>query len=103
MGINESNDEFELQCFKKKNPTQFKIGQNLKTVTTEIHLEHQNSPEQIRIQTEIEQGGKCTRTKRNLKPCFEHQTRESVHYNVFNGLVRKGEAKKKKMQEKCGC
>ena len=44
----------------------------------------------------MEQGGKCTRTKRNLKPCSEHHTRESVHYNVFNGLVRKGEAKKKK-------
>ena len=44
----------------------------------------------------MEQGGKCTRTKRNLKPFSEHQTRESVHYNVFNGLVRKGEAKKKK-------
>ena len=45
----------------------------------------------------MEQGGKCTRTKRNLKPFSEHQTRESVHYNVFNGLVRKGEAKKKRL------
>ena len=44
----------------------------------------------------MEQGGKCTKTKRNLKPFSEHQTRESVHYNVFNGLVRKGVAKKKK-------
>ena len=45
----------------------------------------------------MEQGGKCTKTKRNLKPFSEHQTRESVHYNVFNGLVRKGEAKKKRL------
>ena len=47
----------------------------------------------------MEQGGKCTKTKRNLKPFSEHQTRESVHYNVFNGLVRKGEAKKKKKKK----
>ena len=47
----------------------------------------------------MEQGGKCTRTKRNLKPCSEHHTRESIHYNVFNGLVRKGEAQKKKSRK----